>query len=94
VLSFRLNGHHLAQRLHVRTLAEAATCGVEHTPPSAGLVALHARVQGLTPDRFRRAVEVDAFRSTPASARAAIIEEANRLAPLRGAEAVSVKFSR
>lgn len=59
VVAFRLHGHHLAQRLPPRALEAAAVCGTEHTPPTAGLVGLHARVTGLTGEQFRRAVEVD-----------------------------------
>ena len=39
-------------------------------------------------------MNLDAFRPTPAGARDAIVEEANRVAPVRDAASASVKFSR
>lgn len=42
----------------------------------------------------RLVVNLDAFQPTPAATRAAVIHEANRLAPLRGAGRASVNFAR
>lgn len=60
VLAFRLNGHHLAQRLPEGSLLVAAgACGVQNSPPGSAALALHARVDGLTPEQLDQAVDVD-----------------------------------
>lgn len=58
VLDFRLATQHLAAPLPPGSLLEAAgACGVQDTPPGSAALALHARVQDLTPEDLRRAVE-------------------------------------
>lgn len=57
VVAFRLRAHHLvhrqpADRLH----AVAGACGVQNSPPGSTLLALHARVEGVTADRIGRLV--------------------------------------
>ncbi len=49
VVAFRLRAHHLDQRLSPDGLLEAAgACAVQDSPPGSTLLALHARVAGLT----------------------------------------------
>lgn len=53
VIRFRLGGHHLAHRQpadHVH--AAAGACGVQNSPPGSTLLALHARVEGVTQGRI------------------------------------------
>ncbi|MHB1293776.1 MAG: winged helix DNA-binding domain-containing protein [Anaerolineae bacterium] len=60
VLAFRLAGQHLAQRLAPGSLAEAAgACGLQNSPPGSAELALFARVEGLAPETFERAVSAD-----------------------------------
>lgn len=57
VIAFRLNAHHLDQRLEDAGLLEAAgSAGVQNSPPGSALLALHARVHNLTRERFDEAV--------------------------------------
>ena len=59
-VAFRLRGQHLDERLPGKDLLRAAgACGLQNTPPGAAALALHARVEGLTPQRVTRAVEHD-----------------------------------
>ena len=49
VTAFRLNAHHLIRRLPEGSLVQAAAaCGIQDTPPGSALLALHARVGGVT----------------------------------------------
>ncbi|OZM70198.1 hypothetical protein CFN78_26720 [Amycolatopsis antarctica] len=62
VIAFRLHTHHLTERLPENGLLDAAgACGIQNSPPGSGLLALHARVRDLTPERL--AEEVDEKRS-------------------------------
>jgi hypothetical protein len=73
VLAFRLHGHHLVDRRPLDDLVEvAAACGIRNTPPGSAALALHARVDRLTPAAVDRAlaeerplVEVLGMRSSP-----------------------------
>lgn len=57
VIGFRLRAHHLTERLDEAGLLDAAgRCGIQNSPPGSALLALHARVQDVTPERFERAV--------------------------------------
>jgi len=72
-LAFRLAGHQLTARRPLGELADvAAACGIRNTPPGSSLLALHARVAGLTPAAVDAAlaetktlVEVLAMRISP-----------------------------
>lgn len=56
-LAFRLSGHNLARRLPPGALLDAAgACGVQNSPPGSAPLALHARVEGLTPEDVDRAL--------------------------------------
>ncbi|PWV81054.1 winged helix DNA-binding protein [Nocardia neocaledoniensis] len=55
VLGFRLRAHHLATRCH-DLLAAAGACAVQNSPPGSALLALHARVDDVTPEGFDRLV--------------------------------------
>ncbi|WP_419992465.1 winged helix DNA-binding domain-containing protein [Streptomyces boninensis] len=60
VIAFRLHAHHLSERLSRSGLpAAAGRCGVQNSPPGSALLALHARVRGLTQDRLDQAVAED-----------------------------------
>lgn len=49
VLAFRLRRHHLAQRLSAGHMADAvAACGIWNSPPGSALMALAARVDGVS----------------------------------------------
>lgn len=53
VIAFRLRAHHLAARQPAgRLLNVAGACAVPNSPPGSALLALHARVDGVTRDRF------------------------------------------
>ena len=55
-IAYRLDAHHLARRQPADRLLEAAgACGIQDSPPGAAALALHARLEGLTPDAIRRA---------------------------------------
>ena len=57
VIAFRLNAHHLAERLGEDGLLEAAgRCGIQNSPPGSALLALNARVRNLTSERVADAV--------------------------------------
>nr|WP_255771644.1 crosslink repair DNA glycosylase YcaQ family protein [Pseudarthrobacter sulfonivorans] len=60
VIAFRLNAHHLTQRVGAGGLLEAAgRCGIQNSPPGAALLALHARVEGITQERVAAAIAED-----------------------------------
>lgn len=60
VVAFRLNAHHLIERRgEDRLLDIAGACGVQNSPPGSALLALHARVHGLTQARVNQAVAHD-----------------------------------
>ena len=57
VIAFRLAAHHLHERRGVdEMLAVAGACGVQDSPPGSALLALHARLRGLTREDVDRAV--------------------------------------
>jgi hypothetical protein len=56
VLAYRLAAHHLTQRLGPRSVEKAASCGIQETPKGTAGVALSARIEGLTPAAFERAL--------------------------------------
>src|SRR5688572_12801218 len=59
-VAFRLHGHHLDERLPAKELLRVAgACGLQTTPPGAAPLALHARLEGLSPERVTRALEKD-----------------------------------
>ncbi|HYG59337.1 MAG TPA: crosslink repair DNA glycosylase YcaQ family protein [Symbiobacteriaceae bacterium] len=60
VLAFRLDSHHLTERLPPGSLLRAAAaCGLQDSPPGSAALALHARVARLTPTDVVRALAVD-----------------------------------
>ena len=60
VVAFRLHAHHLDARLGRDDLLEAAgSCAVQDSPPGSALLALHARVDGLTRHDLEQAVGDD-----------------------------------
>nr|WP_300147114.1 winged helix DNA-binding domain-containing protein [Propionicimonas sp.] len=57
VIAFRLGAHHLAERLPGSGLLEAAgRCAVQDSPRGSALLALHARVRGVTADGLESAL--------------------------------------
>jgi hypothetical protein len=57
VVAFRLAAHHLTGRLADRAMPTAAgRCGIQNSPPGSAVLALHARVRGVTRDGMDRAV--------------------------------------
>ncbi|AQA22942.1 hypothetical protein BTZ20_4241 [Rhodococcus sp. MTM3W5.2] len=57
VVAFRLHAHHLTDRQPADGLHEiAGACGIQNSPPGSALLALHARVVGVTQDRIDRLV--------------------------------------
>lgn len=57
VIAFRLHAQHLTERSdEVGLLAATGACGVQNSPPGSALLALHARVRDLTPERLDQAV--------------------------------------
>jgi hypothetical protein len=57
VVAFRLAAHHLSGRLAEDALLDAAgRCGIQNSPPGSALLALHARVRGVTQERVDDAV--------------------------------------
>ena len=57
-VAYRLHGNCLDERRPAKELLGAAgACGLQATPPGAAALALHARLDGLTPERVRRALE-------------------------------------
>lgn len=60
VIARRMRAHGLGERVPVDRLAEVVgACGVQDSPPGAALLALHARVEGLTPEHLDRAITED-----------------------------------
>ncbi len=57
--AFRLANQHLAVRLPPGSLTTAAACPIQNTPPGSAALALHARVEGLTPVQIEQALIVD-----------------------------------
>lgn len=56
-IAFRLNAHHLTERVSEdRLLDAAASCGIQNSPPGSALLALHARVRGLSASAVEAAV--------------------------------------
>lgn len=57
MIAFRLSSHQLSERLDEAGLLQAAgACAVQNSPPGSALLALHARVQQVTPQRLEQAV--------------------------------------
>lgn len=57
VVAFRLQAHHLTERLaEDRVLAAAGRCAVQNSPPGSASLALHARVRGMTTGRMAELV--------------------------------------
>ena len=57
VVAFRLGAHHLVERQGVDALLDVAgSCAVQNSPPGSALQALHARVQGVTPELLDKAI--------------------------------------
>lgn len=57
VISFRLRAHHLTGRRPADELVEVTgACAVQNSPPGSALLAIHARVENLSQDRFEREV--------------------------------------
>jgi hypothetical protein len=60
VIAFRLAAHHLTERLGEDGLLGAAgRCGIQNSPPTSALLALHARVRNLTQEQVANAVAVE-----------------------------------
>lgn len=58
VVAFRLRAHHLDERQPAERLVDVAgACGIQNSPPGSALLALNARVQGLTRERFDHLVD-------------------------------------
>jgi hypothetical protein len=57
VVAFRLGAHHLVERQGADALLDVAgRCAVQDSPPGSALLALHARLRGVTPELVDRAV--------------------------------------
>ena len=57
VIAFRLNAHHLIERLDESGLLDAAgRCGIQNSPPGSALLALNARVRNITQEQVREAI--------------------------------------
>lgn len=57
VIAFRLDAHHLTERLGNTGLLDASSrCGIQNSPPGSALLALHARVRNLTQEQVAEAV--------------------------------------
>lgn len=60
VVAFRLCTQHLSQRLSEDDLLTAAgACGIQNSPPGSALLALHARVDDMSPERLTSKVVDD-----------------------------------
>ena len=58
VIAFRLQAHHLSERLGRYGLLDAAgQCGIQNSPPGSALLALHARVRNVSQEQVGDAVE-------------------------------------
>jgi hypothetical protein len=59
VVAFRLAAQHLTERFREDGLVDAAgVCAVQDSPPGSALLALHARVEGVTAERLVHALGV------------------------------------
>ena len=57
VIAFRLQAHHLSERLGRYGLLDAAgQCGIQNSPPGSALLALHARVRNVSQEQVGDAV--------------------------------------
>ncbi|MFJ5693934.1 winged helix DNA-binding domain-containing protein [Arthrobacter sp. NPDC093125] len=57
VIAFRLQAHHLSERLGENGLLDAAgQCGIQNSPPGSALLALHARVRNVSQEQVGDAV--------------------------------------
>jgi hypothetical protein len=52
VLRYRARATHLDRRLPMRSIGEAAWGGLQDSAPRSGVLSLHARVEGATPDSW------------------------------------------
>lgn len=60
VRAFRLHAHHLTRRQPLDALPDVAgACGIQNSPPGSALLALHARVEGVTPDHVDALIGAD-----------------------------------
>jgi hypothetical protein len=60
VQAFRLNGHHLVDRLPPGSLLRAAgACGIQDSPPGSAVLSLGARIEDLTLAEIEHALTVD-----------------------------------
>ena len=60
VIAFRLAAHQLCERASADRLADVAgRCGVQDSPPGSALLALHARVEGVTREAVDDAIGED-----------------------------------
>lgn len=60
VIAFRLAAHQLDERASADQLVDAAgRCGIQDSPPGSALLALHARVEGVTRESFDAAIGED-----------------------------------
>ena len=60
MVAFRLQAHHLTERLSEGGLLRAAgRCAVQNSPPGSALLALNARVDGMTRQQLAEAVDDD-----------------------------------
>ena len=60
VVAYRLHAHHLTDRQPADRLHEVAgACGMQNSPPGSALLALHARADDVTRDRFDHLVGED-----------------------------------
>ncbi|PTR31893.1 winged helix DNA-binding protein [Rhodococcus sp. OK519] len=60
VVAFRLRAHNLTDRRPVDELLDVVgACGVQNSPPGSALLALHARVEGVTRELVDHLVAVD-----------------------------------
>ena len=60
VVAFRLHAHHLTERLDAGGSVRAAgRCGVQDSPPGSALLALNARVEGVTRQQLDGSVGAD-----------------------------------
>ncbi len=55
--AFRLSRQHLDRRLPAGSLLAAVDCGIQNTPPGSAELAMHARLEGLSPGLITQALE-------------------------------------
>jgi len=59
-IAFRLNAHHLSERLTAEALLEVTgACGIQNSPPGSALLAMHARLDTMTSELLDRAFTDD-----------------------------------